>query len=303
MSDYVHKQKRNYILMSIGILVVALIGGIILYIFFIYIPHRANQNTESNSQNNQVGFDSLDSDDDGLRDFEELHYGTDINKKDTDGDGFSDGEEEDNGYNPFGDGMLVHEGSEISDKTILELLQNRDRVTLYHTNITEVVQQVPDTTEQASSEERTKYMLWVKPDKTRLDVVSPSRLTGRITLQTYGQKRSFLHRVDDEGNETFERINTHYTAPTPIELSQEVRNASTRDFIDVETLDNKPVMMIEYKLLTSQESVFRAWVWTTTGLVLKKEELDLKTNQEKYSIQYADVFVGDFDDGVFSIPR
>lgn len=43
-----------------------------------------------------------DGDKDGLTNQEELFYGTDINNPDTDGDGFSDGDEVKNGYNPNG---------------------------------------------------------------------------------------------------------------------------------------------------------------------------------------------------------
>ncbi|MFH1187647.1 MAG: thrombospondin type 3 repeat-containing protein, partial [bacterium] len=43
-----------------------------------------------------------DDDKDGLTNQEEIFYGTDINNPDTDGDGFSDGDEVKNGYNPNG---------------------------------------------------------------------------------------------------------------------------------------------------------------------------------------------------------
>lgn len=49
----------------------------------------------------------LDSDNDGLNDFEEeMVYFTDLNNPDTDSDGFSDGDEVRNGYNPLGEGKL-----------------------------------------------------------------------------------------------------------------------------------------------------------------------------------------------------
>jgi hypothetical protein len=49
---------------------------------------------------------SKDSDSDGLSDVMESFYGTNALKPDTDGDGFMDGEEVDNGYNPLGPGKL-----------------------------------------------------------------------------------------------------------------------------------------------------------------------------------------------------
>lgn len=48
----------------------------------------------------------VDTDSDGLLDFEEEEFGTDINNPDTDGDGFWDGEEVRQGYNPLGSGSL-----------------------------------------------------------------------------------------------------------------------------------------------------------------------------------------------------
>jgi len=54
----------------------------------------------------------LDSDKDGLNDFEEeMVYFTDLDNSDTDGDGFFDGDEVKNGYNPLGGGKLNGECS------------------------------------------------------------------------------------------------------------------------------------------------------------------------------------------------
>jgi len=47
------------------------------------------------------GVASLDSDSDGLKDWEESLWGTDPNKADTDGDGYTDKEEVDGGYDPL----------------------------------------------------------------------------------------------------------------------------------------------------------------------------------------------------------
>jgi hypothetical protein len=50
---------------------------------------------------------SLDSDSDGLSDADEYRiYKTDPSKADTDGDGYNDGSEIKNGYNPLGPGKL-----------------------------------------------------------------------------------------------------------------------------------------------------------------------------------------------------
>ena len=54
----------------------------------------------------QALFIDKDTDEDGLTDTEEATYGTEIDNPDTDGDGYSDGSEVENGYNPAGEGEL-----------------------------------------------------------------------------------------------------------------------------------------------------------------------------------------------------
>ena len=66
----------------------------------IYLPPGAVEPTP-------VITEETDSDNDGLTDIEEYKvYGTDPKKADTDGDGYSDGDEIKNGYNPLGEGEL-----------------------------------------------------------------------------------------------------------------------------------------------------------------------------------------------------
>lgn len=67
------------------------------------LPTNANTNTSSEPDPGSL---TIDTDNDGLEDFLEALYGTDANNPDTDGDGFKDGEEVDNGYNPKGSGKL-----------------------------------------------------------------------------------------------------------------------------------------------------------------------------------------------------
>ena len=50
----------------------------------------------------------VDTDNDGLDDYSESLFGTDPNNPDTDGDGYLDGEEVNNGYNPLGEGELTN---------------------------------------------------------------------------------------------------------------------------------------------------------------------------------------------------
>lgn len=64
-----------------------------------------------------AGSDGDDPDHDGLNNAEERLYGTDPNNPDTDGDGYSDGEEVKNGYNPLGAGMLDSDNDGLPDPT------------------------------------------------------------------------------------------------------------------------------------------------------------------------------------------
>lgn len=67
--------------------------------------------SEVNSTNLEHGYiKPKDSDHDGIIDSQEAIYNTDINNDDTDGDGYKDGEEVLNGYNPAGNGKLVDPG-------------------------------------------------------------------------------------------------------------------------------------------------------------------------------------------------
>lgn len=72
---------------------------------------------EENPSNTIVN-PSLDSDADGLTDMEEQVYGTDINKSDTDSDGYNDGSEVKQGYNPVLAGGSKLEGSTLVTRYI-----------------------------------------------------------------------------------------------------------------------------------------------------------------------------------------
>ena len=52
---------------------------------------------------------NTDNDQDGLSNYVESFYGTDINNLDSDGDTYSDGQEVFNGYNPMGEGLLEYD--------------------------------------------------------------------------------------------------------------------------------------------------------------------------------------------------
>ncbi len=61
--------------------------------------------------NARVTAHDADQDKDGLTEQEEYFYGTDIRKIDTDGDGYADGHEIQQGYNPRGTGIMPAQGS------------------------------------------------------------------------------------------------------------------------------------------------------------------------------------------------
>src|SRR3989344_9416266 len=64
-----------------------------------------------------VGGGGEDADHDGLLNAEEQLYGTDPANPDTDGDGYNDGEEVKNGYNPLGEGTLDSDNDGLADPT------------------------------------------------------------------------------------------------------------------------------------------------------------------------------------------
>jgi len=72
------------------------------------IVNTENNNTTTvQTGENQINIQDLDSDSDGLNDNVEIEvYATDPLNPDTDGDGYKDGDEVKNGYNPKGDGKL-----------------------------------------------------------------------------------------------------------------------------------------------------------------------------------------------------
>ncbi len=82
------------------------------------VNENVNANTNANTNINQPSetdlnyFSSQDSDRDGLTDVEEKLYGTEIRRPDTDADGFVDGQEIINGFNPkaAGSSLLKNSG-------------------------------------------------------------------------------------------------------------------------------------------------------------------------------------------------
>lgn len=78
--------------------------------------HKNDHGKESGDRPEIFEGKDTDTDKDGLKDFEEEYFGTDINNPDTDYDGYSDYKEIQNGYNPLGEGKLNKE-------SLLEIFQ------------------------------------------------------------------------------------------------------------------------------------------------------------------------------------
>ncbi|MFH1225890.1 MAG: hypothetical protein V1684_01215 [bacterium] len=71
------------------------------------VDANLNSNVKANGEEPIVLSSGRDSDNDGLTDEEEILYATGINNDDIDGDGYSDGAEVVNLYNPTGAGQLI----------------------------------------------------------------------------------------------------------------------------------------------------------------------------------------------------
>lgn len=74
-----------------------------------YEEYLHEKNIEIEKQIELFKNKNLDSDQDGLKDFEEEYFETDKNSTDTDKDGYSDYMEIQKGYNPTGDGKKKEE--------------------------------------------------------------------------------------------------------------------------------------------------------------------------------------------------
>jgi hypothetical protein len=72
---------------------------------------------EENSISDEEQLRNTDSDDDGLSDYDEINiHGTDPNNPDTDGDGYLDGVEVENGYDPLSGPDSDNDGLEDADE-------------------------------------------------------------------------------------------------------------------------------------------------------------------------------------------
>ncbi len=94
------------------LLIIIVIGSSLLVAFF-YAQYRQNTEyqkwLEESKMNSLPQPTTLDSDNDGLTDEEEITLKTNPDNPDTDGDSYNDGEEIANGYNPNGPGKLGEE--------------------------------------------------------------------------------------------------------------------------------------------------------------------------------------------------
>lgn len=96
--------RKTIIIILAGLILLTLA----LFFAFVFIEKKPRPNTEVAQINSVLGKDyakptagvSEDTDKDGLKDWEEMLWNTDVNKADTDGDGTSDGSEVRQGRNP-----------------------------------------------------------------------------------------------------------------------------------------------------------------------------------------------------------
>ncbi len=119
---------------------------------------------------------SLDSDGDGLNDYLEVRYGTDINNPDTDGDGYMDGIEVDNCYSPTGPNKVIDENI-VNKLTNKEYLKSLD---IYIPNQNE------DVLETLTTQEFTRY-----------EIISPKEIKTGINAKD--NKRYFILSEGDFG--------------------------------------------------------------------------------------------------------
>ncbi len=110
---------KKTILIILGIILGV---GILAAGVYIYITRKAEEPAPLLLEEEKIGalpkteeITKKDSDLDGLPDEEEAKYGTDSFNPDTDGDGWLDGEEVRNGYNPLGGGRLDTDGDGLPD--------------------------------------------------------------------------------------------------------------------------------------------------------------------------------------------
>lgn len=118
-------EGRRRMLIGIGVFVAVLLVGVLAFIVIrMFIQDASHvpipsfspisvtptatpaESASPISQPATASDDAADTDGDTLTNAEEALYGTDPQKDDTDGDGYKDGDEVRNGYNPLGSGKL-----------------------------------------------------------------------------------------------------------------------------------------------------------------------------------------------------
>lgn len=118
-------EGRRWMLLGLGVFVAVLLVGVLAFIVIRMFTQDASQvpipsfssisvtptatpveSASPVSQPATAADDAADTDGDTLTNAEEALYGTDPQKEDTDGDGYKDGDEVRNGYNPLGSGKL-----------------------------------------------------------------------------------------------------------------------------------------------------------------------------------------------------
>lgn len=124
-SSFYKNKKRDRLL--IILFLILLIGGILsLIIFWPRISEKISFWKIKDYRTVEFSGEVFkDADKDGLSDDQEDLYGTNKNKTDTDGDGYTDYEEIVNGYNPLGEGKLETNLNEIAT---IDATQNSNNI-------------------------------------------------------------------------------------------------------------------------------------------------------------------------------
>lgn len=106
-NNSIFSKWRSYLGLAIVIIISLICASILVWVYFRGSIEDIGILFPAVEKNEGIELNNNDIDQDGLANSEEAFYGTDPERADTDGDGFSDYEEVQGGYNPLGEGRLL----------------------------------------------------------------------------------------------------------------------------------------------------------------------------------------------------
>jgi len=129
MEDLEGEKPKKRFQMSVvwwGLVAIVIVGGLGTFIYLNslqddwrdFTSDIGESEEEQPTGNTNISPLVVDTDNDGLIDAREEFYGTDPKHPDSDGDGFSDGFEVLNGYNPMGEGKLKTYGNANTNQSM-----------------------------------------------------------------------------------------------------------------------------------------------------------------------------------------